>query len=367
MITVETLPALEGDCLLVNLDDNYILIDSGREETYKTALKSRLLQLYEQKNDVELAILTHIDKDHIGGFISFLSDDEMKIRVKEFWYNAYHHIPSESSAYRRGQRVTFAKKRMAVSDARCLTKLITKKNIPWNSKIGNRAIQQDLHNPIKLGDALIWVISPDTDRLVKLSNEWLKQVSVSQVDSIHDKDELMETDLLHLELPEKIYRGSHEDNEFACFDDLLKLKPEISSSHINDSSIAIIIEYSQKTMLFPGDASQKSLLHVLEEWCNIHRKPPIFDLIKVPHHASYRSTNSEFYKRFKAKNFIISTDGAKYKCHPSVAVLTQIIKNNPHCNIIFNYDNHRGYSFLSNHNNVPSELRYQILLSQITL
>jgi len=352
MITVEPLPAFEGDCILVNLDGSFILIDSGTKETYALSLKDRLHELSNQKKVIDLAVLTHIDKDHIGGFLSLLSDKEANIQIREFWYNTFKPLstPIESHVSRRGQRIIFSENR-AVSDAMDLTKLLNNKKIPWNISFEDKVVEQTLYKSVMIGNANIWIVNPDKDKLQKMSKEWLRQTG----------------NLRHANPQgEELFRISLEDDENKSYDELTKLKPEIISSPTNESSIAIIIEYEGKTLLFTGDASQKALIYALEEWCRINQRPQSFDLVKVPHHASYRSTNFEFYEKFKASNFIISTNGIKHN-HPSVAVLAQIIKNNPGCNIVFNYKDNRGCKYYSNRKKIPPDIKYQILLDKVEL
>ena len=98
MIVVEMLPAQEGDCFLIAVDNKYhILVDGGTPYTYRHYLKSRLIKLAEDKKVIDLLIVTHVDNDHIGGIIPFIKENgnasnPQIIPVKEVWHNSYRHL-----------------------------------------------------------------------------------------------------------------------------------------------------------------------------------------------------------------------------------------------------------------------------------
>lgn len=103
-ISVEMIPANEGDCILITLieADFRILIDGGTRETYHSFLKDRLLILREERKSLDLLVVTHIDNDHIGGIIELLmengSSDEAKIiDIKNIWHNSYRHLQFEKN------------------------------------------------------------------------------------------------------------------------------------------------------------------------------------------------------------------------------------------------------------------------------
>ena len=72
-IQLEVLPAGFGDCLLVSCPAGpamwRMLVDTGPAETYPR-LRERLVQLpvdSRGKRHIDLAIISHIDHDHVGG------------------------------------------------------------------------------------------------------------------------------------------------------------------------------------------------------------------------------------------------------------------------------------------------------------
>ncbi|XKW97216.1 hypothetical protein R8G64_01655 [Tenacibaculum maritimum] len=74
MINIKMYEASEGDAFLVSFgqDENInLLIDMGLSETYNNHIKRDLISLNERAKSIQLLVITHIDKDHIEGAISF--------------------------------------------------------------------------------------------------------------------------------------------------------------------------------------------------------------------------------------------------------------------------------------------------------
>ena len=97
---IDMLPAKDGDCLWIEYgseDRPYrVLIDGGRSATYDV-LKRRFEDLPESQRQFELGILTHVDADHIEGFLQLLKDSDRPISFKDFWFNGYHHLEMEDA------------------------------------------------------------------------------------------------------------------------------------------------------------------------------------------------------------------------------------------------------------------------------
>ena len=317
MITVELLQANEGDCIFLNLDNIHILIDAGKNARCHTQIISQELEKQGWNGILDLVILTHIDNDHIGGAQAFIEDERLQIR--EIWYNGYQHLPQDIFHFGRGQKVSYGEKRSVIG-ANNLSALIKQKKILWNWRFNECAVIRNIEKPIQIEKNLkIWILNPGIEELNSLKKVWNKtEYEINRCDS-----EMIDGEL----------------------DELTMLSIPITSTKTNDSSIVIIIEYNDKKMLFTGDASQRVWMLPLEKWCSIYNPSKHFELIKVPHHGSEKSTNADFYKKFTAEYFMISTDGIRGReQHPSKVVLAHIIKNNPNCNICFNYA-HNGYQY----------------------
>ncbi len=103
----------KGDCLLLESDDKKrILVDGGMPDAYAEHIAPAMGRLRQQNITLDLAYLSHIDQDHIGGMLKFMDDeaawrvyDHQKSigntsvkpptvprppKVKEIWHNAFH-------------------------------------------------------------------------------------------------------------------------------------------------------------------------------------------------------------------------------------------------------------------------------------
>src|SRR4051812_12906423 len=103
MIVFEALPAKYGDCLLLRFTgagaDRLWLIDGGPPGVYLESLKPRLdaLRGTADRLRVDLAMVSHIDDDHIAGILQLTralreAKDEHAIPfldIKRFWFNSF--------------------------------------------------------------------------------------------------------------------------------------------------------------------------------------------------------------------------------------------------------------------------------------
>ncbi|MGL5489270.1 MAG: MBL fold metallo-hydrolase, partial [Shewanella sp.] len=100
-IKVRILSANHGDCILVTHEDSdgvfNLMIDGGNSATFKWGTAQRhkgalcvvLDELKEKGQCIDLAILTHIDDDHIGGFLNaFKATGYLNEMVKSIWFNS---------------------------------------------------------------------------------------------------------------------------------------------------------------------------------------------------------------------------------------------------------------------------------------
>lgn len=93
-ITVEVLAVGVGDCLLVSgpvgSSEWRLLIDTGPDECLP-AVKRRLQALPVNstgKRRIDLAVISHIDHDHIGGAAAVFADQALNLEFGDIWFNA---------------------------------------------------------------------------------------------------------------------------------------------------------------------------------------------------------------------------------------------------------------------------------------
>ena len=352
---IHILPANAVDCFLIEFNNNEcILIDTGFKETYYNYLKPLLIELKKIGKKITLLVITHIDKDHIGGAKRLLEENGHYnnpniIKIENIWFNGFKNLvfqKKSSDTLNQKQldkmRIIKANNRMnyidemdnnvSASDLKSFETICNELNYPINRQfIDNTVIQSE---DIEIGNVSIDVISPNKLKIEKYTMYLEKQLEIlfGKDYEINKNEEFMtffETLMLNdeenIQTTEAISYQNEED-----IADWLKInhKNKIYSI-VNDVSIGILIKFNDIKMLFTGD------LYFEKKYIN--EKALMVDVLKVPHHGSYWN-NCEIMKNFIANNYIISTDGKKYG-HPDKNILANIITNNKqNKTMIFNYE-----------------------------
>lgn len=295
---IEMFPAKNGDAFLIRLDNKKnILIDMGYMDTYKTHIKDRLKKIKSENQCIDLLVITHIDEDHIEGAIEFIKENGDAnnpniIEIKEIWHNSYRHLQFDkekvskipSFEERRLEEIKLCNSgisrketnesrpisgRQGSTLAGYLFGLGYEKNI-WNAsfkneavKFKNEAVNLDSKNEIELGDAKIYILSPDTKKLDNLSTLWLKKLMEIDSDfSISDQvifDDAYEMYMKKLKTISEVDENKYISYSLKVFNDLIDGKIEqrnIDKSKSNGASISFILEYENKKLLFLGDSHE---------------------------------------------------------------------------------------------------------------
>lgn len=320
MFKVSALPASYGDCLWIEYgtekDPSVILIDAG--PSAPKVLKSRLEQLAAQGKHLELVVVTHVDRDHIGGILNILKKDFYGAAVRDLWFNGFCHLPSANTLETFGEK-----------QGEQLTKLILEKDIAWNAVLDNAGfmVTPELCPKFELpGGAKITLLSPDAEQLKTLRANWIKVCGEAN---------------LYTDVPaQTVDFGKHSLEAFGAEAlNISKLADQPfneDTSEANGSSIAFIMEYEGKRVLLGADAYPSRILKSLEQ---IMGNPPFeFDLIKVPHHGSENSVSKEFVEALNCNRYLFSSNGAIYG-HPAQPAVSRIIKYGAKPELLFNYKN----------------------------
>ena len=298
MLRIKILPANCGDCIIVSFDDcgeiKNILIDGGAGTVYDDILKDEIIKMRNEKQKIDLLIVTHTDSDHIGGIIKFIEDDNLNNCIKEVWFNSWANFGQKE------EKLSHQGKETSAKQARTLENKLKNMNI-WNNKIIYQGIYKNFSK------AKITIVSPNEKNLEDL-REYLKDESpISESD---DRKKSIET---------LQQREFEEDKKIP-----------------NGSSIAFVFEYESKKVLFTGDSFPSTVLEGLEKMKFIDKTKKVkFDYIKLSHHASKYNTSDNFLEKIECNNYIVTTQGCNGK--PNKETFARILKYHQPLNIFFNH------------------------------
>jgi beta-lactamase superfamily II metal-dependent hydrolase len=319
-IRIELLPARLGDCLLVEClrdgrDPWRLLVDGGPTDTWPL-LQDRLARLAADGQVVDVAVVTHIDSDHVGGMVPLLRDPAARAMVGDVWFNGEPHLPDEVR-----ERVRSVTQGEAVGAA--LTGSARQAAVPWNAAFDGGAADVGepggfVAVPVPDGPA-VTLLSPTTKRLTALGRRWRETLEEADAGDRRDRE---------LDTPSPLV-------------DLLPLSARRTGSDgstPNGSSIAILLEHRGASVLLAADAFASVLTKGLTALAQ-HRGVDALavDAVKVPHHGSRGNVSVAFVRAVPARHYLVSTNGDIFH-HPDDEAVARIVTSAPRgATLWFNY------------------------------
>ncbi|MDA1762336.1 MBL fold metallo-hydrolase [Bacillus cereus] len=356
MIQIKMYPARNGDCFLISTGDiekKHILIDCGFIETYEKFLKRDLLEIAQRNEKLNLMIITHIDSDHISGAIRFIEDNNENnfIEIDEVWFNAYRHLqfPKKDnnelkdsergilereialgkSYFKRVNQLDIVKDEISAKQGSTLGALLLKGKYNWNSTFDGNAVVTKNNQTINIDDFKIKILSPNEDKLNRLGARWVKELRKKRWNfTINDNelfDDAYEFMQLMLEEESKITISEiskQSQKELIKLEEYIEKDYPIDKSVNNGSSIAILIEFNQRKLLFLGDAHPDIIYDKL-----IEMDEDDFDLVKISHHGSLKNTSNKLAEILGSTRYLFSTNGLKHH-HPDAQSIIKLLAAN---------------------------------------
>ncbi|MEP6649494.1 MAG: MBL fold metallo-hydrolase [Lapillicoccus sp.] len=319
-IRIELLPARMGDCILVEClrdgrDPWRLLADGGPPDTWPL-LKERLHRLATEGQVVDVAVVTHIDSDHIGGMVPLLSEELARSMVRDVWFNGAPQLPpvvrERVRSVTQGEEIGAA---VVGSDGQ--------QPLPWNAAFGGTAI--DVGEPggfvpvIVPNGPAVTVLSPTTKRLTALGRRWRQTLEQANGDDERE-------------------RGLDTPLPLADLASLSALRSASDGSTPNGSSIALLLEHRGASVLLAADAFGSVLTAGLEALAR-HRgvDAVAVDAVKVPHHGSRANVSAAFVRVVPARHYLVSTNGDIFH-HPDDEAVARIVVGAPAgATLWFNY------------------------------
>lgn len=320
-ISIRILNANHGDCILVTYHNNdmifNLLIDGGNSATFKYGPRKRsygplcllLDELKSKGQCIDLAILTHIDDDHIGGLLSaFQEPGYLDSMVKKIWLNSSRLITQHFKENEIPQNDIY------LADDSPLTSVRQGKNLELLlDEIGcERGDLIMAGQEIPEGPFKFTILSPNEGKLRKLLCIWPED-NTSPLTSGSDTDYAL------------------------TFREILTSDSFIPDTSItNGSSIAFLLEADDKKFLFLGDAHDETVMESLSSLGYSEDRKLSVELVKVSHHGSQFNTSGNLIKMLDVKRYVISTNGSMHGL-PNKRTIARLLALGEG-DIYFNYD-----------------------------
>ncbi len=306
MLKLHLVQAKHGDCLILEHGQapspRYILIDGGPAGVYKTHLQSKLKEIEGRGGRLELAILSHVDDDHIVGLLDLLAELRQQrkkgvaetIAVEMLWHNTFSQNVGrdigerfktlmQDSVIPRALMTVSTRAAKSIGQGDELTQNANALNIPINPKFEpERLIAVDKSpNPINLGDLKLHIVGPTEKNLRALRTKWLAWLQEQEK-------------RLRVRSPVAVAKAAVAADE----------------SIPNLSSIMIFVKSGKKTLLLTGDGHGNDLLDGLAQAKLLGPDKRLHvNVLKLPHHGSQRNVTRKFFERVTADQYVICANG----------------------------------------------------------
>ena len=319
MLEFNALPAKEGDALWIKWGDpdspHQMLVDLGTERIGRD-IRLQFAALPVDQRAIDLLVVTHVDRDHIGGVLTCFAEEEPLpgFNIQDVWFNGHVHllggtVPTTASAQPAG----------AVQGER-LTRWLRTQN--WNLAFDGGPVQRVPDSPpksITLHDNLrLTVLGPTPERLRAFTDRWEAEVQEAiKAGRLDAEDLVAEIDIAGSATPPVL---AHED-------DLITLaNSHVGSDHseANGSSISLLLEYEDTVLLLAGDAFSADLVSGINALPRVADQPLHLDLYKLPHHGSRNNVHQTLIEQVTCDRWLVSSDGTRFR-HPDAEAIARII------------------------------------------
>lgn len=356
-IEVEVFPAGIGDSILARcISDSgtvNILVDGGVKRTYEDHLATRLKELANAGERLDLLIVTHIDTDHIGGALELLKANgdaaaPQLIPIDDIWHNGYRHLGL------KGREPTDKEKQSVLSqvsgvmdedseehdisfrEADSLAELIVNGGYKWNHAFGGGAVLAGAAYS-KGSDLNLKVLSPTLSQLDRLAYAWKRELlKMGVAFEAVNAPEFAKAFELAMQA---------EDDLSAVEENISSSLPEVppdpstfveDQSDTNASSIAFLLTFRGLRILMLADAWPSVVCQEAQRLFGPSFKEHV-NLLKVSHHSSKNNSSPELLSLFSSDLYVVSTNGAKHRHPHSEAILWAITSGQHQKKLIFNY------------------------------
>lgn len=282
-------------CHHTESEDYIILIDAGNYNNGELIKK----HLYDKYNTryIDLAICTHPDDDHKGGFFYLLNDGD--VTIEEFWITDPADFLTENDIkyYRNEENARKAVRQIwenANGTSENLIDLIDENCTTWRSVVAG-----DKHKNLP-----VMIVAPNPNYYGEVVKQMVEEYGIETYEE-SDTEKYDTAAIVDEKSAKSVIDTTHDD-----------------PSPYNKSSLVVLYEPgTTERCLIAGDASRASLVQMLREYPNLKGAIAKF---KVPHHGSRHNLTTSIIDDLKPRRSYISASGTKK--HPNNSVVYWLSK-----------------------------------------
>jgi hypothetical protein len=311
-ITLTAFHAACGDCLQVSYtgpdgSPHRLLVDGGLGTAFDKGLGA-VLGPPNQPTSVDVAVVTHVDGDHIEGVLRAFNDG--RLVAGDVWFNGREQLVKLFPDL--GSRST--------KQGDALSRLIPDEE--RNLAVGGAALVVGPVSPTVVplpGGASVVLLSPTEDRLRRLLTKWPEPDTSRGSEQFGD-----ELDVSALEKKLEDGEDTRGAGQFGG-----------DSSVANGSSIGFIFEMGGVSILLTGDAYASVLTESIKALLTARQQDRLkVDVFKLPHHGSRQNMTDDLLGLIDPVRVLVCTDGSKFE-HPDANAMEMVHRHYPRAETVF--------------------------------
>ena len=341
VFSLEALQAFHGDSLLVHAgsaaEPVLLLVDGGPSGTWERSLRPRLEELRAERAgdgalQIDLAMVSHIDSDHVAGMIDFagalvtqrLDSEPLRHVVGTLWHNSFDDVLGDDADDLRATALEILSRPVAdrVADEVRAAGLAVVASVAEGRELRDQA------------RTLGWSVNAPFDGPVVLAQEGVRTITLGSLRLTVVCPHAAQLERLHAAWE----RWLKEHPKAVA--DPAAARASRDTSPYNLASIVVLAECGGKRMLLTGDARDDHVLAGLDAAGIARDGRTHVDILKLPHHGSIRNIRAEFFDRVTADHYVISANGRHG--NPETETLTLIADSRPDDNFTIHLTNRVG-------------------------
>lgn len=312
------LPASGGDFFWLRYENDSnaanVIIDTGLRRDW-ISLRRVMNTIKGSGEAVDALILTHIDDDHIGGFLRWLEVEQEPPQIRKLLFQTGRGAAasSEDETPPRGGRA-------AACDYGVATACSIAEQLAWRRTLPRPEEGMVLGGPplsLPLG-ATLRFISPSEETLAAFLEKWRQEAPAQPQNYAAG-------------------RGWWED-----LDQLQSCGESPDASVTNGASLAFLFDYGDIHIAFLGDAFAETCVEGLKACGYSEAEPYRADLIKLSHHGSARNLSDELLKLLAGSSFLLSASETKLSRTQKLTA-AKLLKARDKVTIYTNFDLPAGF------------------------